>query len=197
MNRCFKYIFLVGLLVAVLCSVTTLVILWVGFSDNIHQSDVAVILGNQVNRHGLPTPRLAARLNKGIELYQQGCFKHIIVSGGTEKNGFNEADVMKNYLLAHHIPASVIIKDRYAKNTWQTAVNTKHIMAQQSYKNIIVISQYFHIARTELAFTRCGISPIYHAHANIFESRYLYSIPREVVGIYYYFLFHVDHEELK
>jgi len=131
MNRCFKFIFIAGLLAAVLFSITTLAILGVGFTDNIHQSDVAVILGNQVNRHGLPTPRLAARLNKGIELYQKNFFKHIIVSGGTERNGFNEADVMENYLLAHHIPAAAIIKDRHAKNTWQTAVNTKHIMTQK------------------------------------------------------------------
>lgn len=173
-----------------LCFITLGFILFLGFSDNIQPADVAVILGNQVHRNGQPYSRLAARLDEGITLYQAGLFKHIIVSGGIERNGRSEAVVMHNYLVAHHIPSSAIIEDSHGSNTWHTALNSKVIMQKNGYKSVLVISQYFHIARTVLSFMRCGVSPIYHAHAKYFEWQDLYSTPREVLGIYYYLLFH-------
>ncbi|WED44059.1 hypothetical protein [Legionella cardiaca] len=77
-------------------------------TDKIHRSDVAIILGSKVNPDGTLSQRLAARLNKGIQLYQQ-----------------------------------------------------------------------------EL---RCNISPLYTAHANYFEWRDIYSIVREIAGLYYYWI---------
>lgn len=175
-----------------LCFITLGFILFLGFSDDIQKSDVAVILGNQVHRNGQPYMRLAARLNEGAKLYQAGFFKHIIVSGGIERNGRSEAVVMKNYLVAHHIPASAIIEDSHGSDTWKTALNSKSIMQKNGYKSVLVISQFFHIARTVISFKRVGISPVYHAHAKYFEWRDLYSTPREVLAVYYYLLFHFD-----
>jgi vancomycin permeability regulator SanA len=190
MNSMFKHlIFKLVILFIAGCILTASVIVWIGLSDNTHTCDVAVILGNQIHRNGQPYARLAARLDKGIELYRQSYFSHIIVSGGKEKNGFDEATVMKNYLVAHHIPESAIIKDSHGSDTEKTAINTQFIMHKYGYKSAMVISQYFHIARTKLAFKRCGISPVYNAHANYFELRDLYSICREVPAFYdYYFL---------
>ncbi|HEV2614377.1 MAG TPA: YdcF family protein [Gammaproteobacteria bacterium] len=175
-----------------LCFITLGFILFLGFSDNTQPADVAVILGNQVHRNGQPSTRLAARLNEGITLYHAGLFKHIIVSGGIEKNGWSEAVVMKNYLVTHHIPSTAIIEDSHGSDTWDTALNSNVIMQKKGYKSALVISQYFHIARILLAFKKCGISPVYHAHANYVELRDLYSTPREVLAIYYYLLFHFD-----
>ena len=79
-----------------------------GLSDHIRKSDVAIIFGSKVNPGGMLSSRLAARLDKGIELYRKGMFNYIIVSGGIGKEGIDEAVAMKTYLLAHQIPAAVI-----------------------------------------------------------------------------------------
>lgn len=190
MQRKIKTIIYTFVILFIFISVLTAgIIVAQGFSDNIHPSDVAIIFGSKVNPNGVPSGRLAARLSKGIELYQQKFFKHIIVSGGTGKEGFDEATVMKLYLIAHQIPAAAIIIDSHGNNTEATAKNTHLIMQQMGFKSALIITQYFHITRARLSFKHNEISPTYNAHANYFEWRDLYSIPREVIAFYDYFLF--------
>ena len=69
-----------------LCIATSLLVFLIifdGLSDDIQSSDVAVILGSKVELTGRPSVRLAARLDRGIELYKSGMTKTLIVSGGT------------------------------------------------------------------------------------------------------------------
>lgn len=161
-----------------------------GFDDKIQRSDVGIILGSMVRPDGVVSDRLAARLDKGLELYREGLIHSIIVSGGTGKEGINEAVVMKEYLMKHQVPDSSIIVDDQGNNTIATARNSVSLMRQYGFKSALIISQYFHISRTYLAFQQCQISPLYKAHANYFEGRDIYSITREVFGFYYYLLFH-------
>jgi len=65
-----------------------------GLLDDIQKSDAGIVLGSKVMPDGTPSDRLRARLDKTAELYRQGMFPCIIVSGGTGKEGFSEAQVM-------------------------------------------------------------------------------------------------------
>jgi vancomycin permeability regulator SanA len=165
----------IGLLI-----VGSAVISVVGLSDNIDRSDVAVVLGNTVDANGKPSARLQARLDKTIQLYQQGIFKNTIVSGGVGKEGFDEAVVMKQYLIAHGLPATEIYVDSQGDNTYLTAKHTAQLMTRHKWQSAIAISQYFHLPRTKLALQRFGIKTVYTAHADFFELRDLYSTVREV-----------------
>lgn len=69
-----------------------------GLTDDIRVSDVGIVLGSKVMPDGLPSDRLRARLDRTSDLYQQGMFKKIIVSGGTGKERYSEARVMADYL---------------------------------------------------------------------------------------------------
>jgi vancomycin permeability regulator SanA len=159
-----------------------------GLTDELERADVAVVLGNTVERNGQPSERLRARLDKAVELYEKNLTAKIIVSGGFGAEGFEEADVMRDYLVAKNIPESAIILDKDGYNTHKTAVNTKRIMAAHNFKSATIVSQYFHITRTRLAFQKAGIENISAAHAEYFEWRDAYSILREVVGFYSYLL---------
>lgn len=171
---------------------TVVLIMREGLHDKIAKTDVGIILGSKVNPDGSPSPRLMARLNKGINLYQQGFIANIIVSGGTGKEGVNGAIVMKNYLVTHHIPKKAIIMDNHGNTTGATARNSATLMHIHGFKRAMVISQYFHLTRARLALQHCGISPVYTAHADYFSFRDVYSIAREVAGFYYYSLVHPD-----
>lgn len=159
-----------------------------GLNDEIAVSDAAVVLGNTVERNGQPSERLKARLEKAVELYEKKLVGKIIVSGGFGTEGFEESDVMRDYLVSRNIPESRIILDKDGYNTHKTAVNTKQIMQSQNMQSVIIVSQYFHITRTRLAFQRAGIENIYAAHANYFEWRDVYSILREFTGFYSYLI---------
>jgi vancomycin permeability regulator SanA len=179
----------IGALILALFLATAGFILYSGLSDKLAKSDVAIILGSKINANGEPSVRLKARLDKGIELYKQGYFEHIIVSGGFGKEGFDEATVMKDYLVAHQIPTHVVITDSQGDNTRATAMNSERIMRAHGFKSALVISQYFHIARSRLALQQSGIAPIYTAHANYYDWRDLYATPREVLAYFDYCLF--------
>jgi vancomycin permeability regulator SanA len=153
-----------------------------GLRDDIHPADVAVVLGNTVESDGRPSARLRARLDKAVELYRGGLFRHVIVSGGIGVEGFNEAEVMKRYLISQGVPGGRIIADGEGVTTSLTARNAARVMKEQGWQSALVISQYFHIPRTRLAVESYGVSPVYSAHADYFELRDVYSIAREVIG---------------
>ncbi|OXM15475.1 YdcF family protein [Paenibacillus herberti] len=170
---------------------TTLVIID-GLNDELKPVDVAVVLGNKVEVNGQPSNRLKARLDKSVELYNGGYFTFIIVSGGIGKEGFDEAKVMKSYLIDKGIPEEKIKEDNNGLNSYMTAQNTSQIMNELKLNSVMVITQYFHISRTKLAFKTIGIKEVYSAHAKIFEFRDIYSIIREFPAYYKYLFKYSD-----
>jgi vancomycin permeability regulator SanA len=159
-----------------------------GLRDDVRPADVAVVLGNEVRADGTPHPRLAARLDAALALYDSGVVKNVIVSGGIGQSGFDEAAVMKSYLAGRGIPADRIVADSLGVTTAATATNTAAILRQKRWSSVVVVSQYFHIPRCRLAMRRAGITAVYSAHARYFEWRDLYSTAREVVGYPAYLL---------
>lgn len=160
-----------------------------GLNDEISVSDAAVILGNKVESSGLPSDRLKSRLDKGLELYKNGFVKHIIVSGGKGKEGYDEARVMHKYLLANSVPENAIIDDPEGMNSHMTAVNSKRIMEEKGFESAIIVSQYYHLSRCKLAFRNAGIDNPRSAHPDFFELRDAYSLIREFFGYYNYLFF--------
>jgi vancomycin permeability regulator SanA len=172
--------------VVVLLVIHILVISHIGLRDNVAKADAVVVFGNTVNPDGTLSNRLKSRLEKGLELYNAGYAKIIIVSGALGKEGYDEAEVMRAYLIDNGVPANAIIQDSQGVNTHATARNTKQILDAHCMRSAILVSQYFHIPRAELAFKQAGILQTHHAHSNYFELRDLYSLPREVIAFYKY-----------
>ena len=157
-------------------------LVWDGLTDRLGQADVALVLGSKVELDGKPSVRLQARLDRAAELYKAGSFPWIIVSGGLGKEGFDEAVVMRDYLVAQGLPAERLILDSHGDTTFASAQNTRTIAAQRHFKSVLVVSQYFHLPRSRLALQRCGFGPVYSAHARLFEGRDVYSSLRETLG---------------
>lgn len=155
-------------------------LVWRGMTDDVGKADVALVLGNQVNPDGTPSPRLKARLDTAIECYRQGYFPVILVSGATDREGVPEGTAMKRYLVASGIPESVVLVDDQGVDTQASANNTAALLKERGWTSVFVITQYFHVPRTKLALTKLGILPVHHAHPRFFEARDLYSIAREI-----------------
>jgi vancomycin permeability regulator SanA len=157
-----------------------------GLHDNPHPADLAVVLGNKVNLDGSPSEMLQARLDHTADLYRQGYFKLVLVSGGHGKEGFDEPVVMRRVLEKDGIPASAIFEDNDGLTTWDTAQDTVRFLREHHLHSVFIISQYFHVPRCRLAFAKAGIAPVYWSHAVIWSFRDLYSLPREVAGLVEY-----------
>lgn len=157
-----------------------------GFTDELTPSDVAIVLGNTVHPDGKPSARLAGRLDRALDLYQAKIVPNIIVSGGLGVEGHDEAVVMRQYLIEKGVPADRVIADSFGVNTAATALNSARIMGERGWKSATAVSQYFHIARCKMTFSRAGITPVYGAHAKYFELRDFPSLVRDYGGYWVY-----------
>ncbi len=160
-----------------------------GLYDNHSSADIAVILGNKVNKDGSLSERLTQRLQTGLALYQSGRVNKIIVSGGLGKEGFYEGDKMRFFLLKNNVPESDIITDNHGDNTLLTVKNTLKLQTELGFKSIIVVSQYYHVSRTKMLFKKNGFMAVSSASPYYFELRDLYSLFREFIAYYRYKFF--------
>jgi vancomycin permeability regulator SanA len=174
---------LVGLVVA-----GTGILIVAGLRDELGKADVALVLGSKVELDGTPSVRLRARLDRTVELYRAGYFPKVIASGGVGVEGFDEAAVMRDYLVAHGLPRDAVLVDSGGTTTFASAKNAFQMAQPEKFASVLVVSQYFHIPRARLALRRFGFATVYSAHAFYFDWRDLYSAPREFFGYLSYLL---------
>lgn len=151
-----------------------------GLNDRLASSDLAIVPGNTVHPDGTPSKRLQARLDAALKLFVDGRCKAILVSGAKGAEGHDEAEVMKNYLLAHGVPVAAIHTDSHGINTLETARFAASLMQQKGWTSAVLVSQFFHLARFQLAMKKFGLPGQAHVHADYFEGRDAYSLLREV-----------------
>lgn len=176
------------IVMATLILVAAIAISWDGLHDQVVHAELAVVLGNEINADGQPSKRLQGRLDAALELYMSGYVEAILVSGGIGANGFDEAAVMKKYLVEHGVLREKIYADNKGVNTFETARNVAELIRARHMGNPIVVSQYFHISRCRLALKKFGIEAVGNVHSTYFELRDIYSTFREVPAyVVYYF----------
>jgi vancomycin permeability regulator SanA len=157
-----------------------------GSRDRLIAAQVAVVLGNQVYANGQPSPRLAARLDKGLELYRNGTVKTIIVSGGIGKSQVDEAVAMAAYLTAKGLPRAAIVIDSNGVNSWKTAEFTAAWLQKNKLGGAIVVTQPFHVRRSVMALKAAGCPQVGWASPDYWEWRDIYSTLREIPAILVY-----------
>ncbi len=182
-NRILRFI---GIIFVAFFIIHQVVMISDGLNDEESKAEVAVIFGNTVHEDGSLSPRLKARLDKGIELYQQSSISTFFVSGGLGKEGHYEGTKMAEYLVLNGIPASKIVVDNAGNNTRATAVNFKKSFPQVD--DAVVVTQYHHVLRAKLAFHQIGLENVSGAHAEFWELRDVYSCIREFFGYYAYLI---------
>jgi vancomycin permeability regulator SanA len=188
LKRTKRVLLLVTLSIVLAFTLSATLIVADGLTDDIHATDVAIIPGNTVEKDGRPSARLQARLDQTVALYRQGLFLNVIVSGGVGREGFDEAEVMKRYLVESGVPEGSVHVDGGGATTHLTARNASRMMRENGWRSAMVVTQYFHVPRMRLALKRSGVTPVFSAHAPYFELRDVYSIAREVVGYGAYLL---------
>jgi uncharacterized SAM-binding protein YcdF (DUF218 family) len=111
--------------------------------------------GAAVWRDRKPSDALEYRLTKAAELYNTGRAPWVIVTGGGEGN-YAEAEVMADWLVERGVPRDAIIVENYSATTRDSGNNVARIMKRLDLKTALVVSQWFHVARTRLCLEQEG-----------------------------------------
>lgn len=165
----------------------SLLVVWLGVNAQPQPADVAVVLGTRVERSGVPSTRLRERLERVVTLYENGTVKNVIVSGGLGREGHEEAEVMRAYLIQRGVPAERVLADRGGYDTYETARNAKEIMTAQGWHSAVVVSHFYHLPRAVFTFKRFGIADVSAAAVNLPPTwRDTWNVLREFGAFYFY-----------
>ena len=122
--------------------------------------DVAIVLGAATSGSEV-SEVYKQRLNHGIELYQNGYVKYIIVTGGKGKgNRISDAAIAGEYLVSMGIPDEVILEEDTSTITQENLENAKIIMEENGYETAAIVSDLLHMKRAMLLAKDSGIVAI-------------------------------------
>lgn len=170
-----------------------------GHTDFRAPADAAVVLGAKVEADGRPCAALLDRLETGIETYEEGLVRYLVMSGGAGPNGQDEPLVMARYAVARGVPPERIILDREGWNTRASAENCRLLAEEWGFDSFLAVTQYFHCARVKLAFDRqaipCRTVPTCSSRApdapqGARLSRETFFLLREAIAFPFYWLVH-------
>lgn len=149
----------------------------------IPQNKVGLLLGTSpVTPQGEHNYYFDNRIYATVELYEQGKIKQIIASGGdySAQNGCNELTAMRDSLVAHGVPDSVITLDYQGLRTLNSIVKAKDIYNLDS---LTIISQKYHNERAIWLAEHYGIHAIaYNASTPDITNKRIKNISREFLA---------------
>lgn len=167
------------IIIIIACLIFAMVYLKVVYTGNNEvpeKSDVILILGCQI-RGDVPSLSLKYRLDKALQLYDEGYGKYIVVSGGRGADEIMpEAELMKNYLIDAGVDESIIYTEDKSLNTWENINLSKPIIDDLG-DSVLIVTSDFHIFRCiktaeglELK-TSGGAAMTYMPNRNIYRFR--------------------------
>lgn len=106
--------------------------------------DCILILGAGVTDDGKPMPMLLERLNTGLSLYKEGASDKIIVSGDHGREGYDEVNVMKGWLIDNGVPSEDIFMDHAGFSTYESMYRARDIFQVET---MLVVTQKYHLYR--------------------------------------------------
>lgn len=128
--------------------------------DPLQKTDAIVILSGGLNPDGSLAASTIERMDHGLNLFQDGYAKRIILSGGGLQPDQKESQVMYDYALSKGFPADVFILDQFSTSTYENILFTSKIAADKNYKSLIMVTSPYHSARAKKMFAGRGIQVI-------------------------------------
>lgn len=131
-----------------------------GRRDEARPAAAIVVLG-AAQYVGRPSPVLRARLDHAIGLWRAGLAPRLIVTGGRgEGDTTSEAAVSRRYALRRGVPDSAIVLENTGRTTRESLRGVAAIMSRQSRRDVILVSDPFHMLRLAIQARRFGLEPL-------------------------------------
>ncbi|HKB09913.1 MAG TPA: ElyC/SanA/YdcF family protein [Vicinamibacterales bacterium] len=117
------------------------------------QADAIVIFGGGVGETGRAGGGALERLKQGVDLYNAGYARTMIISSGYVYT-LHEAEVMRATAIDQGIPASAIVLEQRASNTYQNVRFVSDILHERRSSRILLVSSPYHMKRALLVWSR-------------------------------------------
>lgn len=159
--------------------------------DNKKTVQAGTVLGAAVWGGNRPSPVLRERINKGYDLYSFGIIKYIVLTGGGSPGEMTEADVSKKELLKKGVQErDILIENKSNSTLEQISYLSNNLYKKNNWKEVVIISDNFHLLRTEQICKFFGINAYTVASETPLstESNFNYSI-RETFAVILFWLF--------
>lgn len=123
------------------------------------QKDCIIVMGSGVSPEGNLTQIGKSRVQKSVELYNKNIAKRILMTGKYSHNisyipQKTEAKAMKEYAIILGVSESHIFTEEHSLDTVGNAYFTKQFLEKMNWKNILIVTSNFHLARTEYLFKK-------------------------------------------
>jgi vancomycin permeability regulator SanA len=115
--------------------------------------DCILVLGAGVRPDGTPSHMLEDRLRGAVALYKAGVSDVLLLSGDNSGEDYDEVSAMVKYCLENGVPESAIVRDDIGFSTSESVYNTVKMLG---YRNIIVVTQEYHLYRAMYMIKRMG-----------------------------------------
>jgi uncharacterized SAM-binding protein YcdF (DUF218 family) len=126
----------------------TFVQVWLASRQDHAQPAQAIVVFGTAQYNGEPSPVLKARLDHAIDLYNRKLAPVIVVTGGRQPGDrFTEATASANYLSAHGVPDSNVLREVSGQSSWQSLAATATFLKQRGIHEVLLVSDPFHSYR--------------------------------------------------
>jgi len=113
--------------------------------------DLIIVAGCRVNPDGSPSLALQRRVDRALEIYEQGVAPAVVFTGGTGDHGGSEADAAGSYAVSRGLPASALLLEDQSNSTEE---NARFAAERFPAQRVLVVSDSYHIFRVERVFGR-------------------------------------------
>ena len=113
-------------------------------AEMLEDVDCVLVLGCGVKTDGTPSLMLQDRLDRSIQLYQQGVAPKLLMSGDHGRQNYNEVGTMKQYAIDAGVPSSDVFMDHAGFSTYESMYRAKEIFHANK---IVIVSQEYHLYR--------------------------------------------------
>ena len=134
-------------------------VLLFSWMDQARPVESIVVLG-AAQYDGKPSPVLRARLDHGIDLWNHGMGKVLVLTGGRGAGDTtSEADVGRSYARKHGVPDTAILLENKGRTTRESMLGVAALLENRGIKTAILVSDPFHMLRLSIIGRRFGLIP--------------------------------------
>ncbi|SVD46886.1 uncharacterized protein METZ01_LOCUS399740, partial [marine metagenome] len=115
------------------------------------QADAIVVFAGGVGESGEAGGGYQERVRAAVDLYQAGYAPRMIFSSGYEF-AFRETAVMRSLAMSQGVPASAIVLETRASNTYENVVFVNELLEEFDSTTILLVSSPYHMWRALLTW---------------------------------------------
>lgn len=145
----------------------------------VSDADCIIVLGAGIDDDGGPSPILEDRLIKGLELYDEGVSRKLLMSGDHGRVEHDEVNLMKNYAIEQGVPSESVFMDHAGFSTYETMYRARDVFQAQK---VVIVTQSYHLYRAVYIANQLGLD----AYGVSTDPRYyggeLYREAREILA---------------